>query len=230
MWRLVEEVLRQGHGADAAFDADGTLWSGDVGEDFLRELQRNGRLIDPPPGDLYAEYERLLAIDGARAFAFCVEVMRGLHAGDLLAWSREMFDRLFTGRVFGPMREILGALRRAEVRIWLVSASSLWTVQAGAAALGLDPARVLAVKGPVDAAGRLTGEVSEPVTCAHGKVDALRQALGGRRPAIAFGNSLFDREMLEHAERAVVVAPRGVHNPAVALAAERGWPILRVDE
>lgn len=224
----VEEVLRLGPDADAAFDADGTIWHGDVGEEFLRELQALGRLIEPPAGDLYAEYERLLALEPARAFAFCVEVMRGLHEEDVLAWSRELFTRVFARRVIPGMRRILDALRHSGARIWIVSASSLWSVRAGAEMLGLDPSRVLAVCCPTDGQGRLTGEVSDPITCLQGKVDALSLALGPRRPAIAFGNSLLDREMLEQAHRAVVVAPVGETNDAVELACARGWPLHRV--
>lgn len=226
--RRVEEVAALGPRASAAFDADGTVWAGDIGEDLLRELALHRRLLHPPPGDPYALYEHFFHTDPARAFAYCVEVMQGLAVADVERWSDELYRARFEARVFPGVRAILGRLREAGVRIWLVSASNAVTVRRAALGLGLDPALVLAVEGAVDAAGRYRGEVVPPVTCGHGKVEALRSRLA-EPPAIAFGNSLFDREMLEHAERAVMVAPRGQEGAAVLLARSQAWPIHRVE-
>jgi HAD superfamily phosphoserine phosphatase-like hydrolase len=227
--RAVNEVLALRSGATAVFDADGTIWSGDVGEDFLRELIAQNRLIDPPPGDLYERYERLVPQDGARAFSLCVEWMRGLLLEDVERWSSELFAQRFVARVFPAMRGVLSAFRDAGVEVFLVSASNVWSVRAGAPHVFADPSRVLAVACPLDDRGRLTGDVLPPVTCSQGKVQAIRRVLGERRPSIAFGNSLFDREMLEHAERAVLVAPRDHQNPATRLALGKGWAVHRVD-
>ena len=59
-------MLALGPHATACFDADGTIWRGDVGEDFLRELIAKERLIAPPPGDLYAQYEAMVPVDAVR--------------------------------------------------------------------------------------------------------------------------------------------------------------------
>jgi phosphatidylglycerophosphatase C len=224
----VEQVAALGASAAAAFDADGTVWSGDIGEDLLRELALHQRLIDPPPGDPYAVYEGLFAKDPPRAFAYCMEVMRGLEVSDVERLSDELIRTRFAARVFPSVRSALDLLREAGVAIYLVSASNAVTIRRAAIHLSLRPELALAVEGAVDERGQLTGQVLPPVTCGAGKVAALRPRLGGRKLALAFGNSLFDREMLELAEKAVIVAPRGVETPAVALASQRGWPVHRV--
>lgn len=225
---LVAQIAREGEGACAAFDADGTVWSGDIGEDFLRELAAHRRLLHPPPGDPYAVYERLFWSDAPRAFAYCVEVMRGLSVADVERWSDDLFQARFLPRIFPGVRHVLAMLREARVRVLLVSASNAVTVRRAAIGLGLDPADVLAVEGETDGQGRFTGRVLEPVTAGEGKVVALRQRLGAAAPAIAFGNSLFDREMLSFARHAVMVCPSGSEGPASELARSRGWPIHRV--
>ncbi|MBI5547669.1 MAG: HAD-IB family phosphatase [Deltaproteobacteria bacterium] len=226
--RLVDEVVQRGAAADAAFDADGTIWAGDIGEELLRELVQQRRLIDPPPENPYGIYERLFCAAPSRAFSFCVEVMRGLPVAEVERWSDEIVRRHFAAQVFPSIRGVLDRLLAAGVRVWIVSASNAVTVRRAARALGLDEGRVLAVEGAVDRLGCFTGQVLPPVTCSAGKVEALMKKLGGRRPEIAFGNSLFDREMLEHAHRAVMVAPEESEGLAVKLARERTWPVHRV--
>lgn len=226
--RAVEEVARLGPRAAAAFDADGTVWAGDIGEDLLRELALHRRLLHAPPGDPYARYEHLFHSDPARAFAYCVEVMKGLAIADVERWSDELYRARFEARVFPGVRAVLARLRAAGVQIWVVSASNAVTLRRAALGLGLEPEKVLAVEGAVDEAGRYRGEVLGPVTCGAGKVEALRAHLRAP-PEIAFGNSLLDLEMLEHARRAVVVAPQGQEGAAVGLARSRGWPVHRVE-
>jgi phosphatidylglycerophosphatase C len=226
---VVEEVARQGSLAAAAFDADGTVWTGDFGEELLRDLAARGRLIGQPPGDPHAIYERLFVEDPPRAFAYCVEVMRGLKVSDVERWSDDLYDSHFAARVFPSVRKMIDLLRKAGVAVYLVSASTAVTIRRAAMRLGLDPALALAVEGRIDSQARYSGEVIAPVTTGQGKVEALKGRLGQRRLSLAVGNSLFDREMLELAQRAVVVAPRGVDNSAVALAAQRGWPVHRVE-
>ncbi|HEY3452362.1 MAG TPA: HAD-IB family phosphatase [Myxococcales bacterium] len=224
---LAQEIAAQGAQATVAFDADGTLWSGDLGEDLLRELAERKRLVDPAHADTYAHYEHLFATDPPAAFAFCVQAMKGLSVEDVERWSLELFRKKFEARIFPGMRHLLELLQGAGAAISLVSASNAVTIRTAAQAVGLDPQRVLAVEGRVDAQGRLTGEVLPPVTCGGGKVEAIRQKLA-RPLALACGNSLFDREMLDFARRAVMVAPQGSEGPAVALARSRGWLIHRV--
>ena len=44
--RLVDTITREHAGQSVVFDADGTLWRGDVGEDFLRYAVRHREIIE----------------------------------------------------------------------------------------------------------------------------------------------------------------------------------------
>ena len=225
--RLVDEVAEMGPAAVAAFDADGTVWAGDIGEELLLDLAGNGRLVHPPEGSAFTIYEELFAQDPPRAFCFCIEAMRAVAVADVERWSDDLFTSRFAHRVFPGVSWALQRLRDARVSVYLVSASGAVTVRRAAARLGLDPALVLAVEGKI-VDGRFTGEVLPPVTTGPGKVEAIKPRLGGRPRELAFGNSLFDRDMLALSRRAVMVAPRNTGGPAVDLARASCWPIHRV--
>ena len=57
--QLLEKYLDEAPPALACFDADGTLWSGDIAEGFLRLLLNDG-VVAP---EAWGEYERKLESD-----------------------------------------------------------------------------------------------------------------------------------------------------------------------
>lgn len=223
---LVDETVRTAtSNRTVAFDADGTLWRGDIGEELLRYLARED-LLPHHRGrrGVYEEYERRVHRDPADAYAWAVEVMEGMEEAELEALCRDFFHRRFEGRLFPYVRALLDQLQAARFEIYLVSASPLWPVVAGARALGLRAEQVIAV----DCAredGRLSRPVVQPVPCGEGKVAWLRRR--GVRPALAFGNGDLDLPMLAFAERAVVLAPPSGDNALTRAAQERGWPLQR---
>ncbi len=235
--RLPDDVRRQlqwleeaaphpdAQAAAVAFDADGTLWRGDIGEDLLRYLAAED-LLPRHRGrsGVYAEYERKVAHDPADAYAYAVAVMAEVEEAALEGWCQDFYARRFEGRLFPWVRPLFEHLQGRGHPVWIVSASPLWPVRAGAKALGVPPSQVIGVCCPV-VEGRLTGKVEEPVPCGDGKVHWLRAR--GVRPHLAFGNGDLDLPMLSYAERAVVVAPHGEDNALCAAAAEKSWPILR---
>lgn len=208
-------------GAAVAFDADGTLWRGDVGEDFLRYAAAQGFVAR----DAYRTYEAHLAVDLATAYGFCAQVLAGRTEAWVEAEAQRFFDQRFAGRVFRYVRPLLAAVARKGLQPWIVSASPRWLVQAGARRLGMPAEQVLAVSVPV-VDGKLTGAVQRPVPCGAGKAAVLRAA--GVRPFFALGNGAIDVDMLAAAEHALVVAPRDEDTPLVHEALRRHWPILRV--
>ncbi len=223
---LAQLVREPARGRPVAFDADGTLWRGDVGEDLLRYLAAEDRLPrHAGRRGLYAEYERLVEVDPADAYAFAVEVMEGLEEQTLQALCRDFFRRRFVGRVFPFVRPLLAELDAAGFSVWIVSASPRWIVQAGAEALGLRPEQVIGVDAELDG-GRLTSRVRHPVPCGEGKVTHLERR--GLRPVLGVGNGDLDLPMLAYSERALVVAPFGEPGNALVRAAlDRGWPVQR---
>jgi phosphoserine phosphatase len=218
-------LAEPGDGRPVAFDADGTLWRGDVGEDLLRYLITEGRLPRyRGRTGLYEEYERRVAQDPASGYAFTVEVMEDVEEGALSALCQEFFQRRFAGRLFPFTRPLVQALSGQGYAVWIVSASPTWPVVAGAAALGVPRERVIGVHCDLEA-GRLTRRVHTPVPCGEGKVALLRSR--GLRPVLGVGNGDLDLQMLAYAERALVIAPHGQDNALVRAALERRWPVQR---
>jgi phosphoserine phosphatase len=215
----VSELLDEVSAGPVVFDADGTLWRGDVGEDFLRYALHR-RLFDGS----YAHYEALLADSAARAYAWCVETMRGVLETELQAACDSFFEERFRGRVFPFVRPLLAKLRASGCTPWICSASPRWSVMPGARLLGIDPDHVIGVTCAVEQ-GRLTGIVEQPVPVGPGKVTWLkRRALS---PSLAVGNGDFDLDMLAFADRALVISPPDSENQLVREARARRWPILR---
>lgn len=218
---LVEQVLA-GEPGPAVFDADGTLWRGDVGEDLLRYFGVSGLVARP---NVYAEYERVHERDPAAAYAFAVRAMEGLEQGKLDALCLDFFSSRYLGRVFPWVRPLFARLTERGFPIWLCSASPRWIVEAAADRLGVPRAQVIGVDAELDGAV-LSRRIVAPVTCGPGKVTWLERK--GVAPVIGFGNGELDLDMLAFCRHAVVVAPPdAAPNALVREAAVRGWPVLR---
>lgn len=219
-------LLEDGQGRAVAFDADGTLWRGDVGDDFLRLIasdQRYPALVGRR--GVYAEYERRVERDPAEGYAFAVEVMEGAPEQVVADDAVRFFESRFAGRIFKDARALVTLFSSRGYDVWVVSASPLWTVRAGALALGIPADRVIGVCCPVEQ-GTLRLPVTTPVPCFEGKVHQLEAR--GVRPVLAVGNGELDLPMLAYAERALVIAPHGDRgNALVHEASRRRWPVLR---
>lgn len=205
-------------GSPVVFDADGTLWRGDVGEDFLRwgvhrQLFRGS----------YDAYEAHLERSPARAYAYGVEVLFGLQEAALQEACDGFFAERYAGRVFPWVRPFLAELTRRGFVPWVCSASPRWAVLPGARALGVPEARVIGVACDV-LEGELVGPVHEPVPCGPGKVAWLKTK--GVHPVLAVGNGDLDLDMLALAEEALVITPPDAQNHLVRQGRARGWPIL----
>ncbi len=216
--RLFETMTRDHAGQSVVFDADGTLWRGDVGEDFLRYGLHHGYFEGS-----YAHYEALLSQSAPRAYAYCVEVLRDQPLATLEQRCAAFFAERYAGRIFSFVRPLLARLKEAGCPVWICSASPWWTVVPGALALGIPASQVIAATCEVRD-GTLTGQVSPPVPVGPGKVTWLQRA--SLTPALAVGNGDFDLDMLAFARHALVISPPDSHNQLVLDARSRGWPIL----
>lgn len=207
----------------ACFDADGTLWSEDLGEAFFRWLIAGDLLphVDCTR-DVWADYEARVAADRSAGYMWAVQGMAGLRVAEVERWARQLAAAWPNARP--AMVALTRGLAACGFDVWIVSASNPWVVRAAAPSVGVDPARVIGMSVEVDD-GVFTDRPALPAICRGGKVEAIRQRFGNV-PYLAFGDSVGDLEMLEHAAQAFVV---GRHDkPGVSLlpiARERGWPI-----
>jgi len=211
----------------AAFDCDGTLWSGDAGERFFDWGLRERHVFGEPSGrdsftrkwrERYAAYKR----GEVTETAMCGEMVT-MHAGlsehHLLSAAACFFDELFLPQIFPEMRELVRRLQESGCEVWAVSSSNEWIIRAGMRHFGVPENRVLASRVEIEN-GIATARLRQ-VPSGQGKPEALRKMLNRRLDA-AFGNSRWDTEMLSMAENPFAVNP----NPDLeAVARERGWRV-----
>jgi phosphoserine phosphatase len=210
----------------AAFDADGTLWDGDLGEAVLLDLIAARRLRDPPP-DPWANYLALFERGPAEAFAYAGRLMAGLSEGEVRDTSARVFAAEFAARVFPETRWLLETLVARGWDVYIVSASNRWSIEVAAEALGLRRDRVVALDLETED-GTLTDRVCLPVPTLEGKPTLLRMRTG-RNPDLAFGNSALDIPLLLSAAVPVAVGLlSGGPNPFLVQAAQRGWARLEI--
>jgi HAD superfamily phosphoserine phosphatase-like hydrolase len=206
----------------AAFDCDGTLWSGDAGERFFDwELSMADIVpatLDAPMRARYAAYKRG-EVDEATMCGEMVTMHRGIRDADLMDAASRFFDQFFVPQIFPEMRELVRRLQEKGCEVWAVSSSNEWVIRAAMRHFGLPESRVLAAKVESED-GRATDRLIR-VPSGPGKPEALRESVKKGMDA-AFGNSRWDAEMLEMASHAVAVNP----NPDLeSKARERGWRI-----
>lgn len=211
------------------FDGDGTLWSGDVGEDVFETAVESGLIMDVAANALRAlagDYgfetagtpsavaDRLYRayLRGDFPERPVTEMMVWCYAGwnyDALAsFSRDVLRARGIASRYNPsVVEIVGWARARGLRSVVISASPEPVVEAAVEPLGLGSDDVVA-GAPRRKAGRVLTELSRPLPYGADKVRTGRTAFG-RTPWLAvFGDSDFDFEMLAEAEQPVAVHPK----------------------
>ena len=221
---FIENVLRL-EPQIAAFDCDGTLWSGDAGERFFDwEIKRG--IVDRKLGEAmrtrYAEY-KAGKVGEDDMCGEMVTMHKGLSDSDLMRAATEFMSSSFPGRIFPEMLDLVNQLHAQGCEIWAVSSSNEWVIRAGMKQFGIAPERILATA--VHCEDGVVTERLVRVPSGPGKPTALQEVVK-RNIDAAFGNSRWDIEMLAHAKKAFAVNP----SPDLEkLARERGWTIYFPD-
>jgi phosphatidylglycerophosphatase C len=214
-----------------AFDGDGTLWSGDVGEDLFRAALRNDFLVEAALPALLAEAEQhQVPLNGARdANAVAGVLVAAYLAGTyperetcaMMTWSYAgrtlpevqalaeavLEEERLAARLHGELGPILAWSRQRGLRNVLISASPRVVVEPAAALWGFAPSDVAAAT-PAVAEGQVQPRMAAPVPYAEAKLSAGRGLFGNARWLAAFGDNVFDIDMLTTAELGVAVRPK----------------------
>jgi phosphoserine phosphatase len=221
---FVESVLRL-RPRVAAFDCDGTLWSGDAGEAFFNwEIERGvvsgevGRAMRAR----HVEY-REGKVSEEDMCAEMVTMNQGISDAKMMRVASEFMTESFPGHIFEEMRDLVGRLHDDGCEVWAVSSSNEWVIRAGMKHFSIFEDRILAGK-PVIESGIVTDRLVR-MPSGPGKATALREV--AKKPIDAsFGNSRWDTEMLGMARHAFAVNP----NPDLqATARQAGWTIYFPD-
>jgi phosphatidylglycerophosphatase C len=225
---LLSELGRDGRRGALAFDGDGTLWSGDVGEDFFFGILDSGRVTNVATAEVkrIAASERIDAEGDAAAVARRIydtylrgsfdeervcEIMTWICAG----WSHAeatdfavgIVDEAFRSRIHPEVNAVITGARTQGHEIFLVSASPRPIVEAAGAVAGIEAHHVLASTAVLEG-DRFGTAVHRPIPYGAGKASALRKALSDLPLLASFGDNAFDVEMLAMAEKPVAVRPK----------------------
>lgn len=205
----------------AVFDCDGTLWKGDSGAGFFDwELERG--LIDPATAKwVRARYDDYKAgrVDEDTMCGEMVTIHRGLTFDAIAREAAAFFAAEFETHIFPEMRELVRQLNDGGCEIWAVSSTNDWVVIEGVKRFGIPAERVLAASVFMEN-GCATDRLVR-IPSGEGKATAIREVVK-RTPDAAFGNSVFDAEMLALARHPFAIDP----TPELERTAkERDWTI-----
>jgi phosphoserine phosphatase len=221
----VRALGRDQAGALAVFDADGTLWRGDVGEAFLRHLVTLGWVKLPDGRDPYEAYERAVDRDPASGYAYAAQLMAELSVRQVENEAYRFVVDWVPKRIVAATRQLRSICEESGLVPFVVSASPLPIVLAAIPLAGIRPENCRAIE-VRDQGGRYTDRVVQPITYGPGKVAVAKRA---GEIALACGDSLHgDLELLSAARVAVAIAPE-TGSPLADEARRRGWPVLPQD-
>lgn len=213
-----------------AFDGDGTLWAGDVGEDFFHALLREDRVLEVARPALAHE----AALAGLDSSGCAVDVARRIHeaylAGDFLeermceivTWASaghtlaeiDAFAETVIAsiglpeRLHGEAISVLEWARGKGIPTFLVSASPRPIVEQAARKVGIDIACVASAHEISSPSGVIAASVLRPIPYGAGKVIRLREKLSARPLYAAFGDNAFDVALLLDSQVPVAVRPK----------------------
>ncbi|MGA9355956.1 MAG: haloacid dehalogenase-like hydrolase [Terriglobales bacterium] len=210
----------------ATFDCDGTLWSGDAGEGFFSWEMEQG-FVSPEiirwARARYADY-RAGKVPEDVMCGEMVTMHHGLREEDVQRACDTYFALGVEKSIFPEMRELVLRLGESGCNVWAVSSSNQWIIRSAMRSFGVPPERILATEVAVKD-GVITDRLVR-VPSGPGKVDAIESAIKVP-PDCAFGNAIWDREMLALSKHAFAINP----NPNLKeIAIASGWPVYQPDQ
>jgi phosphoserine phosphatase len=207
----------------ATFDCDGTLWSGDAGEGFFWwELDQE--LVSPEISRWararYSDY-RAGKVPEDVMCGEMVTLHKGMREDDIQRACDTYFTMALESTIFPDMRELVRRLQDSGCDVWAVSSSSHWIIRSGMRSFGIPQNRILAAEAVVEN-GMITDRLVR-VPSGPGKVEAIKSVINAS-PDCAFGNAIWDREMLALSRHPFVINPN-VNLKEIAEA--NGWPVYQ---
>jgi phosphoserine phosphatase len=207
----------------AVFDCDGTLWSGDAGENFFDWELNQGLVAEETvrwARARYADY-RAAKVSEDDMCANMVSLHRGLTEAEVQQVANNYFEQYCVPWIFSEMQRLVHDLQAAGADVWAVSSTNEWVIRAGIKHFGIPETKILAASvGVVE--GKITDQIIR-IPSGAGKPKAIREVVQ-RPPDAAFGNSIWDADMLALAKHPFVVNPTPELNE---IARQRRWPVYQ---
>lgn len=225
----IEHVAAQAKHPIIATDADGTLWGGDLAVDGFWTMVTGGFVTPMALDALRARLGRAgfpraenMTIAARQLYeAFVRNAISDATACELMGWCyaglteqranelghKVLVDGGLTHRLQPEMGQVVRWAKKAGIEVYVVSASPRFVVQLAAEQVGIEPQNVIAANlAIVD--GVLQPRLDEPLCYGKGKVSAIARHLPDAQVIAAFGDELYDLEMLRIAQIPVAVRPK----------------------
>lgn len=200
IWNHIFHTLDQVQTKDpkpiAAFDADGTLWDIDLGETFFHYQIKN-HLVNLP-SDPWDYYQATKEKDPRKAYLWLAQICQGQKLTDVQCWASNAIKLANPIPVFSQQKKLIDIFLNRGIQVYIITASVKWAVEPGAELLGLSFDNVIGVETKT-VKGIITDEQNGIITYRQGKVDALLNHTGGKRPFFASGNTMGDFQLLQSA-------------------------------
>lgn len=195
----------------AAFDADGTLWPGDLGENFFKWQIKNCLELKLPPDPWRYYRASKNSGDPRPAYLWLAQINQGIPLSKVRSWAQSAFQSVQNEQSFAFQHSLISLLLKHKVEIFIVTASIKWAVEPGVLQYGLGFDQVIGIETHCEN-NVITEKQKGVISYRAGKVTALLEKTGGIEPFLSCGNSMGDLELLEcatHHKITVQSAPIG---------------------
>jgi len=180
----------------AAFDADGTLWDSDLGEQFFQYQIDNCKLPRLQEVDPWEYYETTKASNPPDAYLWLAQISAGQTLDQVRQWAKQSIEQS-GARVFESQKKMIKWLQDQGVEVLIVTASIQWAVEPAGQLAGIPFSHVMGIQTRVDSNGIVTDEQSGPITWRQGKAEALLERTKGVKPIFCAGNTLGDIALID---------------------------------
>ncbi|MCB0377968.1 MAG: HAD-IB family phosphatase [Bdellovibrionales bacterium] len=215
----------------AAFDADGTLWNNDLGEQFFQYEIDHCHLESLKNVDPWHYYESTKAVDPVKAYLWLAQINKGQPINNVKTWAAEAVER-GGAKVFQSQKDWISWLKDQGITVYIVTASVQWAVEPAAQMVGVDSQHVLGIRTKIDDQGIVGDEQDGWITWREGKAQTLLKHTNGVAPIFCAGNTYGDISLLESSACArLAVQTQTIENGLfeeesrlLKHALEMGWP------
>ena len=192
IYSSIETAMSDLSNPTAVFDADGTLWSNDVGVEFFQYQIKNQLVTED---EFTKTFPKLHA--PSAPFHCDDRIMKknkGASLKQYRSWCRNFLDEhsLF---LFSFQKQLLQFLKEKGVTLWVVSASCEWLVEEALQCYQLPIDHVIGAKAHLED-GVITDQIRLPLSKGVGKKELFLQQNRNAPPFLVSGNTLSDLEIL----------------------------------
>ena len=225
----LEPIIKNSDQVFAAFDADGTLWPGDVGRDFFSYQIKEGLLREKTQNPR-VDFDRICREQSKNsALIWLAQIQSGFSIDQMKQWVQD-FLKQSDVEIFLFQKKLINWLIDRNVQVFIVSSSLKWILDKALQKYDFPKGNIIGVETKVEK-NIITDKVMFPAPINKDKVLAFHKKSKGINPVFVSGNTLSDQALLElatHVRLVVATAQPGeVNYPSerklLSIAQSRNW-------